>query len=175
MRNLLWYDVFRQRVLDKHGLEAQTTLTDTQTSECASDYRHWFQLNELRLDQRRQNITSYISARMHRDVGNRFAVYSIWKFGLPTIGEPLRQACLQSAMLQSTLSGDDRLAVWEHVDLCINWCQWVARDVRLRKETDKYKEEKRKSGSWKQSGLNETELAARQYKQQQQELRRPRR
>ena len=175
MRNLLWYDWFRQGVLDKHGLAAQATLTDAQTSECAKDHREWFQLNELRPDQSRASTTSYISARMHRDVGNRFAVYSTWKFGLPTIGEPLRQACLQSAMLQSTLSVDDRLAVWEHVDLCINWCQWVARDVRQRKATDRYKEEKRKSGRWKQSGLNDTELAARQYKQQQQELRRPRR
>ena len=175
MRNLLWYDWFRQGVLDKHGLAAQATLTDTQTSECAKDHREWFQLNELRPDQSRASTTSYISARMHRDVGNRFAVYSIWKFGLPTIGEPLRQACLQSAMLQSTLSVDDWQAVSQHVDHCINWCQWVARDVRLRKETDRYKEEKRKSGRWKQSGLNDTELAARQYKQQQQELRRPRR
>ena len=164
MRNLLWYDWFRQGVLAKHGLKEYATLTETQCSEVVKDFREWFQLNELRPDQSRAQTTSYISARMHRDVGNRFAVYSIWKFGLPTIGEPLRQACLQSAMLQSALSVDDRQAVWEHVDHCINWCPWVAKDVRQRKATDRYKEEKRKSGSYKQSGLNDTELAARQNK-----------
>ena len=162
MRNLLWYDWFRKGVLDKHGLRATATLTISQCSECYQDYREWFEEYELRPDQSRDKTTSYISARMHQDVGNRFAVYSTWKFGLPAIDEPLRQACLQSAMLQSKLSHDNRLAVWNHVDQCINWCQLVAQDVRERKETERYKEEKRKSGSWKKTGLNDAELAARQ-------------
>ena len=91
------------------------------------------------------------------------------------MGEPLRQACLQAAMLQSALSWQDKRALWEHVDLCICWCQWVAQDIRQRKTTDKYIEDKRKSGSWKQTGLNDTELAARQHKQQQQQQQQQRR
>ena len=86
--------------------------------------------------------------------------------------EPLKQACRESAMLQSVLSSEDKWALWEHIDLCISWCEDVARDVQQRKSTARYEEEKRKSGSWKQTGLNATELAARQYKQQQQLQRR---
>ena len=169
IQNLLWYDWFRQGVLHKYSLPATTTLTKDQCAECWKDHLTWFRKNELRANQRPANITNYMAARMHSDVGNRFAVYSSWKFGLPTMGEPLRQACLQAAMLQSALSWQDKRALWEHVDLCICWCQWVAQDIRQRKTTDKYIEEKRKSGSWKQTGLNDTELAARQHKQQQQQ------
>ena len=168
IQNLLWYDWFRQRVLHRYGLPATTTLTETQCAECWKDFLNWFRQNELRPDQRRGATSTYMAARMHRDVGNRFAVYSTWKFGLPTMGEPLRQTCLQAAMLQSVLSWQDKRALWEHVDLCISWCQWVAEDIRQRKSTEKYVEDKRKSGSWKQTGLNDTELAARQHKQQQQ-------
>ena len=168
IQNLLWYDWFRQGVLDKYRLPATTTLTEAQCSECWKDYLNWFHKNELGAKQRPKAITSYMSARMHRDVGNRFAVYSTWKFGLPTMGEPLRQTCLQAARLQSVLSPQDKWALWEHVELCISWCQSVAQHIRQRKTTDKYMEDKRKSGSWKQTGLNDTELAARQHKQQQQ-------
>ena len=170
MRNLSWYDYFRQAVLRRHRLPQAHTLTEEECSECAKDYRQWFQENELRPNQSKEKLTSYISARMHQDVGNRYAVYSTWKYGLPTIDEHLQQAIRKSAMLQSPLSDDDRWAVQRHVDTCIEWCIYVARDIREHKETERYKEEKRKSGRWKQSGLNDTELAARQYKQQQQEL-----
>ena len=169
IQNLLWYDWFRQKVLHKYGLPATTMLTKAQAADCYKNYLTWFRENELRANQRSADITSYMASRMHRDVGNRFAVYSTWKFGLPTMGEPLRQACLQAAMLQSALSSQDKGALREHVDLCIRWCQSVAQDIRERKTTDKYNEEKRKSGSWKQTGLNDTELAARQHKQQQQQ------
>ena len=103
IQNLLWYDWFRQEVLHKYGLPATTTLTEEQCADCRREYLIWFRLNELKANQRSANITSYMAARMHRDVGNRFAVYGTWKFGLPTMGEPLRQACLQAAMLQSAL------------------------------------------------------------------------
>ena len=169
IQNLLWYDWFRQGVLHKYDLPATTMLTTAQCADCWKDYLIWFDENELRANQRSANITSYMAARMHRDVGNRFAVYSTWKFGLPTMGEPLRQACLQAAMLQSALSWQYMQALVQHVHLCIRWCQLVAEDIRQRKTTDKYIEEKRKSGSWKQTGLNDTELAARQHKQQQQQ------
>ena len=172
IQNLLWYDWFRQGVLVKHGLPATTTLTEAQVAECRQDYLTWFKQNELKKNQRPSNITSYMASRMHQDVGNRFAVYGTWKFGLPTMGEPLRQACREAAMLQSALSSQDQRAVWEQVGLCISWCQSVAQDIRQRKMTDKYSEEKRKSGSWKQTGLNDTELAARQHKQQQQQQQR---
>ena len=169
IQNLLWYDWFRQGVLHKYDLPATTMLTTAQCADCWKDYLIWFDENELRANQRSANITSYMAARMHRDVGNRFAVYSTWKFGLPTMGEPLRQACLQAAMLQSALSWQYKQALLQHVHLCICWCQLVAEDIRQRKTTDNYIDEKRKSGSWKQTGLNDTELAARQHKQQQQQ------
>ena len=175
IQNLLWYDWFRQGVLHKYGLPATTTLTEAQCADCWKDYLIWFRKNELRGNQRSAATSTYMAARMHRDVGNRFAVYATWKFGLPTMGEPLRQTCLQAAMLQSVLSWQDKRALWEHVDLCISWCQSVAQDIRQRKTTDKYIEDKRKSGSWKQTGLNDTELAARQHKQQQQQQHRWRR
>ena len=172
IQNLLWYDRFRQEVLHKHSLPAETTLTQEQCAECYQEYFSWFQKNELRANQRSKDITSYMSARMHNDVGNRFAVYSTWKFGLPTMGEPLRQACRHAAMLQSALFEQDQRYVREHVNRCIRWCQLVAQDIRLRKMTDKYKEDKRKSGSRHQTGLNDTELAARQLKRQQQQQQR---
>ena len=119
-----------------------------------------------------------MAAKMHNDVGNRFAVYSTWKYGLPTMGEPLLEACRQlpavakqAAMLQSPLSPNSNAtehAVRKHVDLCISWCQSVAQDIRQRKMTEKYNEDKRKSGRHKETGLNAAELAARQHKQQQQ-------
>jgi uncharacterized protein YeaC (DUF1315 family) len=167
IQNLLWYDCFRQGVLHKYGLPATTTLTEAQCADCWKAYLIWFGKNELRANQRSTAITSYMASRMHRDVGNRFAVYATWKFGLPTMGEPLRQACLQAVRLQSELSSQDKQALWDHVDLCISWCQYAAQDIRQRKSTEKYNEEKRKSGSWRQTGLNDTELAARQHKQQQ--------
>jgi len=169
IQNLFWYDWFRQGVLVKHGLPATTMLTEAQVAECRKDYLTWFKQNELKANQSLSNITSYMASRMHQDVGNRFAVYGTWKFGLPTMGEPLRQACREAAMLQSALSSQDQRAVWEQVGLCISWCQSVAQDIRQRKMTDKYSEEKRKSGSWKKTGLNDAELAARQHKQQQQQ------
>ena len=147
IQNLFWYDGFRQWVLVKHGLPATTTLTEAQVAECRQDYLTWFKQNELKKNQRPSNITSYMASRMHQDVGNRFAVYGTWKFGLPTMGELLRQACREAAMLQSALSSQDQRAVWEQVGLCISWCQSVAQDIRQRKMTDKYSEEKRKSGS----------------------------
>ncbi len=73
-------------------------------------------------------------------------------------------------MLQSALSPEDHSALQHHVELCIKWFECMANDIQSRKETERYDEEKRKSGRRHQSGLNATELAARQHKRQQKQL-----
>ena len=167
MQNLLWYDFFRQQVLLRHRLPAKSILTKEQTHECWKDCLNWFQEYEIRPDQKRSNTSSYMSARMHNDVGSRFAIYAAWTFGTPTISQPLRQTCLKAAMLQSALSLEDHSALQRHVAMCVEWFEWMADDIQCRKATDRYQEEKRKSGRRNQSGLNAAELAARQHKKQQ--------
>jgi hypothetical protein len=168
MQNFVWYDWFRQQVLHKHGHSAMDRmLSEAEASECWKLYRDWFEKYELQPHQQKDCVTSYMAARFHSDVGSRFAVYATWKFGLPTIAEPLRKACITQAMLQSALTAEDRCSLQQHVKQCIAWFRYVAHDVEQRKITPRYHEEKRKSGRWKQTGLNAAELAAKQDKEQQ--------
>ncbi len=158
MQNLRWYDWFRQQVLQSHELPANSTLTKDQVRVCWTSYLRWFITYELREDQAKADATSFMAARMHKDTGSRFAVYATWTFGVPTINEDLWQKCHLAALLKTALADEDREMLRSHIAICINWLQIVADDVRERKVTDKYHEDKRKSGRRKQTGLNAAEL-----------------
>ncbi len=172
MQNLRWYDWFRQQVLQSHDLPANSTLTRDQFHDCWTSYLKWFIAYELGEDQVRGNATNYMASRMHKDTGNRFAVYAAWTFGVPTISEDLWEKCHQAAMLQTALADEDRQTLRSHIEICINWLQVVADDVQQRKATDKYQDEKRKSGRHKQTGLNATELRNRELQHQSHNARR---
>jgi hypothetical protein len=120
MQNLLWYDWFRQQLLQSHNLPANTKLTGDQFHDCWVSFVDWFIKHELRKNQQRANASSYISSRMHNDTGSRFAVYATWTFGVPTITEDFRKKCSQAAMLQSALTEEDRQTLRNHIEICID-------------------------------------------------------
>ena len=152
VQKMLWYDGFRQRVLQSRVQPNDTPITEPEVAQCYKDYLLWFAENTLTPEQNPGNIRNMASARMHRDLGNRHAPFAIWEHGMPRLSEPLR-----TAVLQSELTAVNKRGLQRHIHYIIEWLQRMARSIEDHKNTTKYKDSVRKSGSYKQSGINAAE------------------
>jgi hypothetical protein len=152
VQKMVWYEEFREHVQsNSRGMHFDSDMVQL----CYDAYMKWFKTCELRAEQKSQkNIRNMAIARMHRNLGNRYAVLAIWEEGMPRLNEPLR-----AALQQRVLTDQSQHMLRQHIDEVIQWLQRMATSIQSHKNTPEHAEARRRSGNHKnQSGLDAAEL-----------------
>ena len=86
---LAWYAKFREPVLRQRATSVGPAtelviLTEAEVSQCYGLYLQWFWDHEATDAQKKaKNLRNIACARMHSDIGNRYAAFAVWEVGLP--------------------------------------------------------------------------------------------
>ena len=86
---LAWYASFRDPVVKKRGRPTDSAteriiLTEAEVKECFQNYVDWFRAHEATEEQQEaKNMRNMAGARIHREIGNKYAAFAAWEVGMP--------------------------------------------------------------------------------------------
>ena len=182
---LAWYAKFREPVLRQRATSVGPAtelaiLTKAEVSECWGLYLQWFWEHEATDAQKKaKNLRNIACARMHSDIGNRYAAFAVWEVGLPqnlstrfeqhngtqlelqakhTGGSELLpyhggKNSIPQALLQSMLSEEGQGLLKEHIGEVLLWLEMVANAIQQKKQTAEYAAQQQRPGGKNQSPL----------------------
>ena len=182
---LAWYAKFREPVLRQRATSVGPAtelviLTEAEVSQCYGLYLRWFWDHEATAAQKKaKNLRNIAGARMHSDIGNKYAAFAVWEVGLPqnlstrfeqhnrtqlelqakhTGGSELLpyhggKNSIPQALLQSMLSEEGQGLLKEHIGEVLLWLEMVANAIQQKKQTAEYAAQQQRPGGKNQSPL----------------------